>query len=282
MKPQTPNPNSQPSMERQGRSLKPFNRKSEIGNQKWPARWRAGFTLTEMLVVIGVVVLVASLTTVAVLPMMEGRALAAGARVVQSMAFQARAFAATQSKISCLWFDGSKSEIGILYWDQAYWDAQSSHTIPGPPPHPETPGEAFVNAWKRVEQPEHLPKGVRFMDQDTRTAIVEAVLPIVPIDDDSDGPGASKIDEDYYGDGDNDAPADGKTDEDPKAYYLVVFGKDGGLLNDANFGPSEPLFWPKKFPLPMNYEVRLQDPAGEKKKVIEFTFASGLVKIRDE
>ena len=58
------------------------------------ARGRTAFTLTELLVVVGIIALVASLTTAAVLPMLEGRSLRNGARTVQSLLYQARAYAA--------------------------------------------------------------------------------------------------------------------------------------------------------------------------------------------
>jgi hypothetical protein len=48
---------------------------------------------------------------------------------------------------------------------------------------------------------------------------------------------------------------------------------------DGTDGSTRHLFWPGTL---TNWELRLTDPAGAKVKVIEFTFASGLVRTSEE
>lgn len=60
------------------------------------ANRQEAFTLTELLVVIGIVILVATMTIPAVLPFMKRQALRAGARSTQAMVFHARSAAISE------------------------------------------------------------------------------------------------------------------------------------------------------------------------------------------
>ena len=73
------------------------------------------FTLVEMLVVIGIIVLIASMTVPAMMPFFRGQSLNAGARVTKASLFHARSVAIARKALAaaCLWNDGS---IQII-WD---------------------------------------------------------------------------------------------------------------------------------------------------------------------
>jgi Tfp pilus assembly protein FimT len=86
------------------------------------------FTLIEMLVVIGIMILVASISIVSVAPMMKGRHLDSAARVVQSALYRARTYAATMRKDTKVEFYDSGSDKGKIevtvsskLIDKPYW-----------------------------------------------------------------------------------------------------------------------------------------------------------------
>ena len=61
-----------------------------------------GFTLAELLVVVAIMMLVASMAVVAVGPMLRGRALRSAARTLQALLYQARTYAATHNTCAAL------------------------------------------------------------------------------------------------------------------------------------------------------------------------------------
>ena len=74
------------------------------------ARGRRAFTLTELLVVVGIIAMMAALTTAAVLPMLEGRSLRNGARAVQALLYQARTYAAVnRAKANLVFYTADQS-----------------------------------------------------------------------------------------------------------------------------------------------------------------------------
>lgn len=103
---------------------------------------RRAFTLVELLVVMAIVVLLASLTVIAVAPFLKGRSLSAGARTVQGMIYQARAHAVTQGLSTTVYFDVSNQSVSL---------GITSDFVRG----------VFD---PRTGEPEHLPAGVRFYD----------------------------------------------------------------------------------------------------------------------
>jgi Tfp pilus assembly protein FimT len=84
------------------------------------------FTLIEMLVVIGIMILVASISIVSVAPMMKGRHLDSAARVVQSALYRARTYAATMRNEATVKFEKNEGKITIKdedsnLLDKPYW-----------------------------------------------------------------------------------------------------------------------------------------------------------------
>ena len=61
-----------------------------------------GFTLVELLVVVAIMVLVASMAVISVGPMLRGRALRSAAGSVQALLYQARTYAATHNTYAAL------------------------------------------------------------------------------------------------------------------------------------------------------------------------------------
>jgi len=101
---------------------------------------RAAFTLMELLVVISIMVLLLGISAAAIAPFMSGRQLDAGARVVQSMIYQARTYAATQRCAATLYFDSVNRSMTLF---------NSPVGVPG-----------MID--NRVAQPEFLPAGAKF------------------------------------------------------------------------------------------------------------------------
>ena len=66
---------------------------------------RAAFTLIELLTVVGIMLMLASVTLIAVAPFIRGRSSGAAARVVQAAIYQARTYAATQGSNATVYFD---------------------------------------------------------------------------------------------------------------------------------------------------------------------------------
>ena len=105
-------------------------------------RARRAFTLVEVLTVMGIMVLLATIVVIAVAPFLKGRSLASGARVVQGVIYQARAYAATQRTRATVYFDPDEGSVAVY---------ANPYVVPG----------VYGN---RVDQPEFLPAGVRFDD----------------------------------------------------------------------------------------------------------------------
>jgi len=108
-----------------------------------PAR---GFTLVELLVVLGIITFLASVTVVAVWPFMEGRALQSGASTVQALIYQARSYAIANRCNAVLYFNASEYQM-VLFRnpDDLLWSLSN----------PSQPS-------RRADRPEFLPKGVKF------------------------------------------------------------------------------------------------------------------------
>ena len=99
-----------------------------------------GFTLVEMLVVVGIMVLLTSIVVMATVPALRGHSLGAGARLVQAMIYEARTYAATQRCNATLYFDSEERSITLF---------NSPLGVP-----------KFID--NRVQEPEFLPRGVVF------------------------------------------------------------------------------------------------------------------------
>ena len=100
---------------------------------------RRAFTLVELLVVIGIMVLLASMVTLAMVPLMRGQSLSSAARVVQAMVYRARTTAIMQ-----------RTEVAVIF----YVSNGSMHVVADP----------SVSLSDRVARPEFLPAAVRFAD----------------------------------------------------------------------------------------------------------------------
>lgn len=103
-----------------------------------PSKRTEHFTLTELLVVIGIMAMVAAITVVSVGPMMEGGRLDSGARIVKSMIQRARTYAAVQGRQASVWFDPTDKSISVF--------AGNSNTDLG----------------NRIHEPAFLPAGIDF------------------------------------------------------------------------------------------------------------------------
>ena len=101
-----------------------------------------GFTLVELLVVIGIMALVASMATVAIAPMLEGRSLRAGARMVQSIVFRARAYAVNQRTPATI----------VLEADGDFMEIYPTPTL-----------ASGASPADRVDEPTFLPRGIEFV-----------------------------------------------------------------------------------------------------------------------
>ena len=99
---------------------------------------RRAFTLVELLVVIGIMILLASMSVIAIAPMFRGSALAAGSRIVQAVVYQARTYAATQGTNATVFLDVANRSMSIS-------------SIPN------------SGLQYRVDEPEFLPTGIRFV-----------------------------------------------------------------------------------------------------------------------
>ena len=74
---------------------------------------RTRFTLTELLVVIGIMALMAALTTAAVAPMLQGRRLESGARTIKSLVARARSYAILHRTQTLMSFDPGEKSIQV-------------------------------------------------------------------------------------------------------------------------------------------------------------------------
>jgi len=108
-----------------------------------PAR---GFTLVELLVVLGIITFLASVTVVAVWPFMEGRALQSGASTVQALIYQARSYAIANRCNATLYLNAAEGEMVLFASPTAFSGGN--------------PNNDYRN--DRADRPEFLPKGVKF------------------------------------------------------------------------------------------------------------------------
>jgi len=100
---------------------------------------RRAFTLVELLVVIGIMAVLASMVTLAMVPLMRGQSLSSAVRVVQAMVYRARTTAIMQ-----------RTEVAVIF----YVSDGSMHIVADP----------SVSLDDRVARPEFLPAAVRFAD----------------------------------------------------------------------------------------------------------------------
>lgn len=104
------------------------------------------FTLTEMLVVIGIIILVATMTVPAMMPFFRGQSLSAGSRVTKASLFHARSVAIARKALAaaCLYNDGS---IHII------WDANRNSDLSATSPDDEQLGRT-----------DYLPESITFKE----------------------------------------------------------------------------------------------------------------------
>ncbi len=107
--------------------------------KKLKDRARRAFTLVELLVVIGIIILVAGISAVAVAPLMRGASLRSGARIVQAMIYEGRSYASAHHTKASVLFDVDTGCVSV------HETAEPSRD-------------------NRIDQPGCLPRGVRFMD----------------------------------------------------------------------------------------------------------------------
>jgi len=79
----------------------------------WRKHAQQGFTLTELMVVIGIIVLVSLMTIPVMIPFMRGQRMRAGARIVQSAILRARTQAIRQRAIYQVQFNQTYQKMTI-------------------------------------------------------------------------------------------------------------------------------------------------------------------------
>lgn len=109
-----------------------------------PRESRRAFTLTELLVVVGIMALMASMTVVAVAPMLKGHSLRSGASVVKGLLQQVRSYAVNRRQPTRIVFEVDEGRMIV-----------ESHAIE----------DGWAEAG-RVDKPRFLPKGVNFKEFD--------------------------------------------------------------------------------------------------------------------
>jgi prepilin-type N-terminal cleavage/methylation domain-containing protein len=114
-------------------------------NKRNAQHCRRGFTLVELLTVIGIMALVAAVTVMAVAPMMRGQSLSTASQTLTSLIYQTRTYAVMEGANVALRLqsDPDQGLSGFL----EYWD----------------PDLGASGEWVRLEQPEFLPDGVEFV-----------------------------------------------------------------------------------------------------------------------
>ena len=120
-------------------------------------RCRDGFTLIEMLVVVGVIMLMTAMSVAAFAPFMKGRQLSAGARTVQAAVYQARAYAAANRVRTVLYF-ATPPLIATMQEDHNIEPWSINLYSLGV----DTNGNAVVSD-EKIARPEFLPRGVTFL-----------------------------------------------------------------------------------------------------------------------
>ncbi len=75
---------------------------------------KKGFTLVEMLVVIGIIILVSVVTVPLITPFLKAQRLSKGARIVQASALVARTMAINSRRTRQLVFDSTYSKLSII------------------------------------------------------------------------------------------------------------------------------------------------------------------------
>ena len=108
---------------------------------------RRGFTLMELLVTVGIMVLIASIAVAAIAPMLRGRTLASGSHAVQAIIYQARTLAVTALTDATIRFQVSDGRMEL------YATSADAHTL-----------DPAARAALRVEEPDFLPAGAQFAD----------------------------------------------------------------------------------------------------------------------
>jgi prepilin-type N-terminal cleavage/methylation domain-containing protein len=111
---------------------------------------RGGFTLIEILVAVGIMVLLTSIVVMATIPALRAHSLGAAARQVHAMIYEARTYAATQRCKATLYFDTEERSITLF---------NSPLGVP----------TVIAN---RVQEPEFLPRGVAFQVDDDPLQVV--------------------------------------------------------------------------------------------------------------
>ncbi|MFP4028715.1 MAG: Tfp pilus assembly protein FimT/FimU [Candidatus Brocadiia bacterium] len=266
-------------------------------NPKIPRRPPArAFTLTELLVVIAIITLVAAMSVAAMMPMLEGRALRGGARIVKSMLYQARSYAVLHGRQTVVLFDKEESSVRayagntvadlgaigkVQYLPSGckfpVYPTRSGCTIraksPSPPKNNEI-SRAIVFTRSGGLLAEAWPGGGGWDVDGDGSTDEDGIDPnaVDGIDDDSDG----SIDEDPAGDadgdGDDDDDGDGDIDED-----MPGTDDDGdGIIDEDPFHEWNPQGEA------CNWSVWLSDNAREKIVRIDVTYASGMTRSVEE
>ena len=107
---------------------------------------RRAFTLVEMLVVLGIITFLAAVTVAAIWPFMSGQALSGGARTLQAMIYQARAYAIANRTQATLYLDPNEKQM-VLFATPEDLDSALG---------------AGDSRQYRADRPEFLPKGAKF------------------------------------------------------------------------------------------------------------------------
>lgn len=209
---------------------------------KTAEKLRTGFTLTELLVTIAVIIIVAGMAVASVTPFLKGRALSSGVRRVQSVVWRARALAATRRTNAYIAFKidpAGGSQAMAVFRDEQNALEYADPSTPDPADDP-------------VSQPQELPKNVQFLVPD------QGITPPAPVFvPERDPEGYIVVDPDpHLATG---APAPRST---------LVFHPAGGL-HPAEMGGSS-----------ANWTVILEDQNGQRKAVTIF-FATGLTRTTD-
>jgi len=120
---------------------------------------RRAFTLVEMLVVLGIMTFLAAVTVASIWPFMSGQALSGGARTLQAMMYQARAYAISNRTQATLYLDPDEKSMTLFASPTDLDDGLANNKL------------LFVD--KRADRTEFLPKGAKF-GTDGGNAVLDA------------------------------------------------------------------------------------------------------------
>lgn len=125
------------------------------------ARGRRGFTVVELLVVVGIILVVASVAVASVIPFMKGRKLNSATRTLQAAVMRARSYAATRRTKATMRIFPAENQLVI------YDSIRAAEAAESPDDRQYTyNSQTYDLLDARAGEPLDLPKGVEFWTPD--------------------------------------------------------------------------------------------------------------------